>query len=251
MIIPIFKTDYSLGGRSILTLEKTDEIKDNYPVSLYAIAKKHKLKEIYLVEDSMSGFFNAYELFDKTDCLLKFGVSIITVGNPDEKEERNESKVWVFIKNSEGYKDLCKLWNKYSTNQDLFYYHPRILWDDFVSLLTDNLQVVNPPYDSYLHKNEFCSGRITPNFGARKVINTFCSKNDIHFGDELEAVIKEKDPTAQEVHLCYYYKESDFKSWLTMKCLVNGSSFEDPNFEWCTSNRFSFESYCNKAGVLF
>ena len=58
-IIPLFKSHYSIG-KSILTLEKSAEITDSSPISIFSIAKKHDLKEITLVEDSISGFIQAY-----------------------------------------------------------------------------------------------------------------------------------------------------------------------------------------------
>ena len=251
MITPIFKSQFSLQGRSILTLDKDTDIKDNYPVSIGGIVKKYGMKEVYLVEDNMSGFFDAYELFNKLGVLLKFGVAINLVNDPNEKEDRNESKLWVFVKNNQGYKDLCKLWNAYSLNKDLFYYYPRMLWSQFDSLVTPNLQVVVPPYDSFLYKNDFCRGNTTPFFTGYKPITTFCSGMDLHFGDELEATVKKYDTNAQQVHLCYYYKDADYLPWLTMKCIAAGTTFDDPNLEWCTSDKFSFESYCKKSNIQF
>ena len=57
-MIPLFKSHYSLG-RSILTLEDKDE-KDDYPDSIIQICKENKMKELYLVEDNMSSFLEAY-----------------------------------------------------------------------------------------------------------------------------------------------------------------------------------------------
>jgi hypothetical protein len=56
--LPLFKSHYSIG-RSILTLED-EEKEENQPDSIIDIAKDNKLKEIYLVEDNMTSFLQAY-----------------------------------------------------------------------------------------------------------------------------------------------------------------------------------------------
>ena len=73
-MIPLFKSHYSLG-RSILTLEdKNDkddkDEKDDYPDSIIQICKENKMKELYLVEDNMSSFLEAYSNCRKNNIKL-------------------------------------------------------------------------------------------------------------------------------------------------------------------------------------
>ncbi len=247
MITPIFKSHYSLQGRSILTLDKDTEIKPNYPVSIGGIVDDYELKEVTLVEDDFAGFFAAYQLFDKLKVKLKFGLVFTCINKLDEKNEAEESKIWVFMKNSAGYKDLCLLWNIQSLNKEAFYYHPRILWDDLRKNLTPNLQAVLPPFDSFLHKNQFHRGSIIPNL-PDNIISTYMDKTELAWGDELKESILEFDKNAQEVSMIYYLKDDDFLAWQTMKCIYHGGTAENPNLEWGRSNRFSFESYLRKIG---
>ena len=58
-IIPLFKTHYSLG-KSILNLSLEDNQPDESD-SVFPILKENKLKELVLVEDSMTGFLEAYQ----------------------------------------------------------------------------------------------------------------------------------------------------------------------------------------------
>ena len=69
-MIPLFKSHYSLG-RSILTLEDKDE-KDDYPDSIIQICKENKMKELYLVEDNMSSFLEAYSNCRKNNIKLNY-----------------------------------------------------------------------------------------------------------------------------------------------------------------------------------
>ena len=54
-VLPLFKSQYSLG-RSILTLENPDDMLDKGPDSIVDIAEKNDLKELFLRDDSMTGF---------------------------------------------------------------------------------------------------------------------------------------------------------------------------------------------------
>jgi hypothetical protein len=59
-IVPLFKSHCSLG-RSILTLDKPkDEKNPEVSDSVFDIASEEGLKEVFLVEDNMTGFLQAY-----------------------------------------------------------------------------------------------------------------------------------------------------------------------------------------------
>ena len=59
-IIPIFKSHYSLG-RSILTLNAPKEVEENESSdSVFDICEDAGIKEMYLVDDNMAGFLEAY-----------------------------------------------------------------------------------------------------------------------------------------------------------------------------------------------
>ena len=56
-MVPIFKSTFSIG-KSILTLDDTE--KDGGPDSILSICEEHKIKNLILVEDSMTGFVTAH-----------------------------------------------------------------------------------------------------------------------------------------------------------------------------------------------
>jgi DNA polymerase III alpha subunit len=111
-MIPLFKSHYSLG-RSILTLEDKQE-QDDYPDSIIQIAKQNNLKEIYLVEDNMSSFLEAYTNCRANNIKLNYGLRIsITESINDKTEESRQktSKIIIFPKNKSGYESLTKLFS--------------------------------------------------------------------------------------------------------------------------------------------
>ena len=103
-MIPLFKSHYSLG-RSILTLEDKSE-RDEYPDSIIQIAKQNKLKEIFLVEDNMSSFLEAYTNCKNNDIKLNYGLRIsVTESMADKTDESivKNSKLILFFKNKKCY----------------------------------------------------------------------------------------------------------------------------------------------------
>lgn len=89
-MINFFKTHYSIG-KSVLTLEETGER------SVFEVAKKIGLEEIFLLEDSMTGFAEAYFNSEKTGVPIRYGVNL-THGESKE----GLSKFGVFAKNTNG-----------------------------------------------------------------------------------------------------------------------------------------------------
>ena len=69
-MVPVFKSTFSIG-RSILTLD--DAEKDGGPDSIFSICEEHKIKNLVLVEDSMTGFVTAHNRCKEREINLIFG----------------------------------------------------------------------------------------------------------------------------------------------------------------------------------
>ena len=103
--IPLFKSHYSIG-RSILTLNAPSENGDSSPRSIFDILIKNKIKEFFLVEDSMSGFLEAYVNSKENKIKLNFGLRLNFLCSIEEKNEeavRDRCKYIIFAKNTNGY----------------------------------------------------------------------------------------------------------------------------------------------------
>jgi DNA polymerase III alpha subunit len=255
-IIPIFTSDASLG-KSILSTDEPKEIKDDASISIFSIAKAHNLEQIYLVENSMISFISAYKQSIKLGKQLIFGIKFIINPNPLNKEDsskHNDSKVIVWIKNSDGYKDLIKLFTAIHSNLDNYFWSKfdfkslyRGNWKVLNDHITDNLILSIPFYDSFLHKNLLTYGSmIVPQFGKLKP--TFILENHSLPFDNLlrEYTInycKEHNYEYIEGHSIYYYLNSDVRAFQMLKCITNREKFEMPNMEYFCQDTFSFESY--------
>ena len=82
--IPLFKSHYSLG-KSILTLAKAGSSEADEPSSILDIAKKLKLENLYLVDDSISGFLEAYKSCEDAKINLRFGLRLTICDDIDNK----------------------------------------------------------------------------------------------------------------------------------------------------------------------
>ena len=250
-VLPLFKSQYSLG-RSILTLENPDDMLEKGPDSIVDIAEKNDLKELFLVDDSMTGFLQAYKNLSEKSIKLIFGLRVTVCPDIGEKSEIsiNESCKYIILsKNMKGYERLIKISSLAAKKG--FYYEPRIdfkwlkrNWDD------EDLVLVVPFYDSFLFYNTLTTRICLPNFEFTQPV-FFEENNSLPFdeiikssvmsfteGGELHPVIKTQS--------IFYNDKKDFKSYLTFRCINNRSSLEKPQLNHMGSNEFCFQSWKEK-----
>lgn len=243
--LPLFKSHYSIG-RSILTLED-EEKEENQPDSIIDIAKDNKLKEIYLVEDNMTSFLQAYTNTKKYDINLRYGLRITITDDIKDKTEdsrQKNSKFVIFFKNQDGYKNLINIFT--TAAKDGFYYEPRIDYKTLKSLWDEkNLLLAIPFYDSFIFNNTLKGSVCVPDIEFTKPI-LFIENNNLPFEPIVKAKVlnfsKTNNLKTIETKSIYYKNKKDFKAYLTFRCINNRSTLNKPELQHMTSNRFSFES---------
>ena len=243
-MIPLFKSHYSLG-RSILTLEDKDE-KDDYPDSIIQICKENKMKELYLVEDNMSSFLEAYSNCRKNNIKLNYGLRISVTESMSDKSEESKiksSKIILFFKNKKGYQQLTKLYS--IAAKEGFYYEPRLDYETISKNWTEDLILCIPFYDSFIFNNTLKNSLCIPQFDFTKPI-FFIEDNDLPF----DSLVKQKalsfaeknDLKIYKAQSVFYKERKDFKAYLTFRCINNRSVLNKPNLDHMSSNEFCFES---------
>lgn len=244
-MIPLFKSHYSLG-RSILTLEDKAE-GDAYPDSIIQICKENRLKELFLVEDNMSSFLEAYTNCRANNIKLNYGLRISVAESIEDKteESRNKnSKMILFIKNKKGYEALTKLFS--IAAKDGFYYEPRLDCATISKNWSDNLILCIPFYDSFIFNNTLRNFICVPQFDFAKPI-MFIEDNDLPFDfiikNKIERYAKENNLEVYRTKSIYYNQRKDFKTYLTFRCINNRTVLNKPNIEHMSTNEFCFESY--------
>lgn len=252
-MIPLFTSHYSIF-RSILTLDEASEIKDNAPVSIFSIAKENNLDQIHLAETSFSGFVQFYKRCKEYKKHGIYGIKLIVCENLDIKDEdsiKTESKVIVWMKNSAGYKDLIKIYTKAAT--DGFYYQPRIDWQHLKRMITENLAVTIPFYDSFIFNNLMVyDSRAVPDFG-NYVPALHLEDHQLPFSNRVIELVKNYSIANKleiiNSHSVYYLKDADFKAYCVFRAIGNRSTFNKPELEYFSSDKFSFEEYKRRKGL--
>ena len=223
---PLFKTHFSIG-RSILRIDDVDRI-----------CKEENIEDVFLVEDTMAGFPNAFRTFGYR---LKFGFRF-SIYNEDLSEE-SESKMIAFPSGDEGAKELYSLYTK---SFDKKIVNP---WE-----LTKYIQYVVPFYDSFLHKNltSFSNCMIV----LPSNVPFFIERNGLPFDTILEEKIVDYITNTfgnVEEHIelaksIYYENTEDVSAFQTYKCICNRkpgrqSSLSNPRLDHFGSDRFCIQSW--------
>lgn len=249
-IIPLFKSHFS-AGKSILTLESYSEEKGDIlePDSIIQIARENNLPQITLVEDSMGGFMEAYKNCEESEVLLNFGIRLSFVDDATSKEPENEHKNVIFARNTQGYKDLIKLYTAAHTIYSgafggmLDYQVVKNYW-------TDNLLLAIPFYDSFLFYNNLTFRSCVPTFDFTKPI-LFVEDNDLPFdkvlGNQARHFAESGGYEIFDAKSIYYKMDEDFEAWQVLKCMNRTpgrpKTLSMPNLDFCSSDKFSFESW--------
>jgi len=249
--IPLFKSHYSLG-KSILTLAKAGSSETDEPSSIIDIAKKLNLENLHLVDDSISGFLEAYKSCEDAKLNLRFGLRLTVCDDVDNKtaeSREKEHKVIIYILNTDGYYDLIKISTLASIQG--FYYYPRIDCKNLKKLWNDkNLHLCVPFYDSYVFKNNLSYSICVPDFSFCNP-TYFVEDNNLPFDEILKSKVEEittdKQP-AVKTQSVYYENKEDFLAYLTFRCISERTTLNKPNLEHCSSNEFCAESFKEKYG---
>lgn len=244
--IGCYKSHYSLG-RSVLTLEPEGKSKPTEPDSIIDIAIEEKLKEVVLVEDTISGYLQAYKNFKDVEIKLIFGLRLTVTPDMTEKTDaslKKDAKYVIFARNTEGYKRLIKISTKASC--DGFYYQPRIDFKTLKELWNEeDLKISVPFYDSFLAQNTLTTSLCIPDFSFAKP--TFFIEDNELFIDELitpkiQGYCKENDYEMINTKSIYYKTRKDFKNYCVFRCIHNRSTLNKPEISGLTSKEFCLES---------
>lgn len=226
MALNIFKTHYSIG-KSIMTFEEGD------PKNVFEVAKQLGLEEVFVMDESMSGFMEALMASDKYKIPLRYGV-ILKHGEDNE----NISNFGMFALNTDGYKDLVRI---YSTQEAG---NGRLSTEQIRQMKTDNLWMVIPFYDSFLYRN-LLDGKLCI-FDLSFKPTLFIEDNNLPFDhllkEDIVKVAKSHHCDTIDVQSVFYPNEDYFDAWQTLK-IMNGRSYSGgdlgrPNLDHCSSTNF-------------
>jgi DNA polymerase III alpha subunit len=251
-IIPLFSTSASLRNGGIFTVNKHSDRElpnalKNGPISLCNIAKDEGLKQVWMVESNFVNFMLAQKNLKHAGADLVFGLKLVVCEDMVDKSDesfKNESKVVIFLKNSDGYKPLIKIYSKAA--QDGFYYIPRIDWKTLKAMWSDNLILALPFYSSFLAKNSLTFASIVPDLPTKPILLDEIGQElpfDAILRDAILRYAESTQSAIQPVKSIYYLKREDAKKWLIWQAILARSTYDKPNFDNCASMEFCWQSY--------
>ena len=246
MVLPLFKSHYSLG-RSILTLNAMKSSIEGGPRSAIDICLENEIERLFLVEDGMGGFLEAYINCKEAKMKFSFGLRITICEDRLTKNEDSiatSSKYIIFAKNTSGYKKLIKIYS--DAAKEGFYYEPRTDFSILRDIWSDKeLMLCVPFYDSFLYKNILYNHYCITDFSFTKPV-FFLEDNDLFtdlvMRENISSFCKESYETT-EVKSVFYENKQDFKTYLTFRCINNRTTLNKPQLDHMSSDEFCIESW--------
>jgi DNA polymerase III alpha subunit len=245
-MLPIFKSHYSIG-KSILTLDYNKTSIDESADSIFALVNENKIKNLILVEDSLTGFLQAMKGCKKFGVNLIFGLRMSVCNDVSEENPATSThKVIIFPKNKNGCIILNKLYTLAKTKNNGFLDFKIIneVWDK------DSLKMSIPFYDSFVFNNALKFSNCIPDFSNISP-DFFIEENGLPFDSIVKGnVLSFCDDGGFNIFnskSIYYNKREDFDAYTTYKCICNRkyflSSLDKPNFDHLGSREFSLQSW--------
>lgn len=246
--LPIFSSALGSLNKSVLTLEDEEEISIDNPVSILAIAKKHDLKSIFLLENSMASAIKAFELFSKHNIQLRFGVKI-SLAHDENNIDSSLGKYSLFALNEDGYYELINITSEHAIKNVGNKKPQPVLFNDIKDKLTSkNILLMIPFYDSFIYNNSFYFNFAMPNFEGLNPI--FCIEEhnvaqDYLIKQKVEEYCKLNNYDVINTHSVYYYSPEYFKGYLIYRSVEHRGSWFKPEIKDFSSDKFSFKDICN------
>ena len=242
-MIPLFKSHFSVG-KSILTLAEPEKQKEDGPDSIISIALENGLKEVFLVEDSFTGFLSAFKACKANKLSLKFGIRI-TVSNSYDPLDNSKHKVVLFALNDEGFKQVNRIYTFTNAVKDGF-----ISSEDLSNLITKDVHLVIPFYDSYIWNNNYTFSHCIPDFIDKHDHTYFVENNKLPFDKHISDFVScyAKKGNIVETKSIYYKNRSDYDAWVTYKIACNRrmgkfQTLSAPELNGCASREFCIQSW--------
>lgn len=249
--IPLFTSHYSIG-KSILTFDSPDTVKESGADSIVKICKDYNITDCVAVEDNMSGFVEALKETKAAGLGFCFGLKLMVCDNIADKSDasfKSEHKIVIFAKSQAGYRDLLRVYSCAAT--DGFYYIPRIDFANLRRLWTANLELFIPFYDSYIHRSITTFSSIVPFFDFAKP-KLFLENNllpvDQIISAEVDRVAKIQDYKVYRAKTIYYKTRQDFEAYMVYRTIFRRTTLDNPNIRQFASPEFCIEAW--KEGLL-
>ena len=247
-IIPIFYDDSSLKAINVWWEEK--EAEDGGPPLIVKMAKEAKLTEIYFVSTNFYSFREALKRCEDNNIKLIFGLQILVTEDSKDQSDlssQKESKVIIWLKNSQAYYDIIKLYSAVYTDSTNKYYHFRTDWKTIKKYWTDNMILCLPYFDSIIHNSLLkYAPAVICDFPCKPLVMKEINSGlpySLLLDDETDRFAKEHELEVIKIKTIYYEKYTDVSAYMVYKMIDAKTTWDKPEKEFLCSNRFCFEDW--------
>jgi DNA polymerase III alpha subunit len=200
------------------------------------------------LDDRIDGFIEGYKNIQKADVAqFVFGVKLTVCSDMNIKDADSlgsESKVAIFVRNSDGYSDLIRLYNRAWT--DGFYYQGRLDWATLNKFWTSNLELGLPYFSSFLARNTLTFNSITPDLPVAPWIFQEIG-SELPFAPLIDEGINNYAQTGRgnivKAKSIYYKDQKDFRTYQVFRAISERSTYASPRVNNLASDKFSWEHY--------
>jgi DNA polymerase III alpha subunit len=249
-ILALYKTTFSIG-KSILTLDDPKDETEGGANSIFSLAQEHRLTELCVVEESLTGFPEFYTRCEKLKIKPIFGLRQAVRNSASAEDAQSEHFVVIFAKNYLG----CKLLNKISSFAEcemggfIDFANLKRFWNN------DHLKLAIPFYDSFLHFNNFTFANCVPDFSFTKP-TCFIEHNFVAFDEILARKVKEfaqtHDLPIVRTKSIYYKERKDILAFMAYKMICDrkfakNRGIDKPELPHFSSSEFCFESWLEES----
>lgn len=252
MTLPVFTSHFSIG-QSLLTLEEPGKAKAGGAVSVFDLAKEAGLREVVLVDERPDGFVAAYKTASKLGAKLCFGLKLVVCANADDKSDaslRTESKVVVFARDTQGYHDLVRIWNRAATTG--YYYQPRTCYAWLREQWSSHLLLALPYFSSFIARNTLTFDAIVPDLPIMPWVFKEV-ESELPFARLIDGAIdryaQDNGAPVVETKSIYYPDTASFKAYMVLRAIANRSTFARPKIDHLSSSTFSWEAFMRLTNV--
>lgn len=180
-----------------------------------------------------------------TPIQLIFGVKLIVCADEADKSDeslKTESNIIIFIRNTQGYSDLIRLYNRaWTTN---CHHQGRTSWRQMKEFWTDNLVLVLPFFSSCIQRNALTMSNIVPDFPTRPLLFKEIDSG-LPFAPIIERGVDQfaaaHDLDVQPIKTIYYEDGArDFDAYVNFRAMGNRGQYQRPGVDHMCSDRFSY-----------
>lgn len=248
-IIPCFYADDC--GRSVLNTWKPSECKEGGSKSIISIAKELALEKFLYISPNFHSFVQCLKNSAEENLQMIFGLEVLMCMDRFDHSEASlitNHKVILLMNNSNGYKDLIKLYSAWKTDKNNKYYKYRFDFKGLKQYFTNNMTLVIPFFNSFVYTNTFVHGaNIIPDYPTNDLVimREIESEHPHEYLTNwaLDNFNKDKEYKEINVKTCFCEKRQDIEALTVFRSIHNKSSFHEPEIPYFCSDAFCVESY--------